>query len=185
MVNEVMEFNALHSSPSSSSQDGDIIQVAVSGETGYVKVHGRGSFKVSTSLKNFAARLQDGGGNQLIVDLEDCIGMDSTFMGVLAGISQRLKKESGGRVSVCGVSEKIKNLMTTLGLSRLVHILDSEDKGSVPGYTELSREGETTLQSAETMLEAHENLVGIHKDNSLRFQDVLEYLREDIQRQQG
>lgn len=173
------------SSASSVSKDADSqdqIQVAVGDDTGYAKVTGRGSYKVSGSMKTFAGRLMDMGKTRLVVDLRDCVGMDSTFMGVLAGISQRLRKESGGTVVVAGVSEKIANLMDTLGLSRMVEVTHrslAEDAGT---FTPLETPAESPLESAETMLEAHENLVEIHEDNSLRFQDVLDYLREDIHR---
>jgi hypothetical protein len=84
-----------------------------------------------------------------------------------------------------GVSEKIVALMTTLGLSRLVTILDRSDE-DLPGRLQaLEQSAESPLQSAETMLEAHQTLADLGHENALRFQDVLEYLREDIQRHQS
>ena len=150
--------------------------------TGYVKVFNRGSFKVSGALKQFADRILDGGGKTIWLDLHECIGMDSTFMGVVAGISQRFRKDVGGHVVMSGVSDKLVKLMTTLGLSRLVTILDGEEADAPGRLEELAQSSESPLQSAETMLEAHQNLVNIQEDNALRFQDVLEYLQEDIQR---
>jgi len=147
-----------------------------------VKVHGRGSFKVSSSLKDFVNRLLDVGGKDLVVNVSDCLGMDSTFMGVLAGISQRLKRESQGTVTLVGASAKIKKLLSTLGLSRMVTFAELTE-APAPELTPLERNPETPLQSAKTMLEAHEKLVEIQDENTLRFQDVLEYLREDIRRQ--
>lgn len=168
--------------PPGGRHDEDQLRVATTDDTGYVKVFGRGSFKVSAALKQFAGRILDLGGSTLLVDLHDCIGMDSTFMGVLAGISQRLKRENAGQVVVTGASAKIVNLMTTLGLSRLVTILE-RDVEDLPARLEaLERSNESPLQSAETMLDAHQNLVEIQEDNALRFQDVLDYLHEDIQR---
>lgn len=171
------------SSTSGPQPNPDHLQVALSENVGYIKVFNRGSFKVSSALKQFADRVLDRGGQTLWLDLHDCIGMDSTFMGVLAGISQRFKKENGGQVVLVGVSNKLVGLMTTLGLSRLVTVVEEAEAGTVPSKLEkLAQSPESPLESAETMLEAHQNLVDLQADNALRFQDVLDYLREDIQR---
>ncbi len=169
--------------PDPSHAPQDRIVVAVDGDTGYVRVEGRGSFKVSATVKDFCRRVQEQDGKHLVVNLEKCVGMDSTFMGVLAGISQKLKKE-GGSLRMTHVSEKLKGLMTTLGLIRLVTVV--EDPEPAPEATEeLKATPQGALASAQEMLEAHETLVDIQEDNKLRFQDVLDYLREDIQRQRS
>ncbi len=166
------------------NRDHDNLEVAISESTGYVNVHGRGSFKVSSSLKGFVNRLLDGNGRDLVVNVSDCQGMDSTFMGVLAGISQRLKKEAQGSVTLLGASPKIVKLLSTLGLSRMVIFREVAD-ARTPELSPLEKKPETPLEAAETMLAAHEKLVEIEDENTLRFQDVLEYLREDIRRQGG
>lgn len=174
----------------SGEQTPDLIQVAVQPNTGFARVSGRGSFKVSSSIKEFSNSILADGRSTLVLDLEDCIGMDSTFMGVLAGVCVRFRKEADGKVVLVNVSPKIERLISTLGLDRLVEV---HPVGTMPevyarslgggGFNELPVEGETPLESAETMLEAHENLVDVFEGNRARFQDVLDYLREDIRRQ--
>ena len=175
-----MEQNGLNNEVSPAD---DRILVTVDDAYALARVLGRGSYKVSRSLKDFASRVMDSGNAVFLVDLQHCVGMDSTFMGVLAGLSQRQQKENGRKVILTGVSEKLVNLMKTLGLSQLVEIQEDPPETETQDLTELKRVKETPLDSANTMLEAHEKLVEIDEDNRLRFQDVLEYLREDIQRQ--
>lgn len=160
----------------------DRILVSVGDAYALARVLGRGSYKVSRSLKEFASRVMDAGSTVFLLDLQNCVGMDSTFMGVLAGISQRQQKENGRKIILTGVSDKLVNLMKTLGLSQLVEIQEQTPEVQSERLTELERVKESPLDSANTMLEAHEKLVEIDEDNRLRFQDVLEYLREDIQR---
>ena len=67
----------------------DVLLVATDGNTALVRVQGRGSFKVSAIMKEFATAMIDRGCNALVLDMANCIGMDSTFMGVLAGLAFR------------------------------------------------------------------------------------------------
>lgn len=168
----------------------DSIQVAVKDEIGFIRVRGRGTFKVSTSIKEFGNAQLEAGTHALVFDLEDCVGMDSTFMGVLAGLCTRFRRVTDGKVVMLNVSEKLRKLMSTLGLNRLVEIhaiqatpaiYENCLAGKGSGLQNLDQQAETDLKAAETMLEAHENLVGIDERNLPRFKDVLEYLREDIQ----
>jgi len=160
----------------------DRILVTVDNAYALARVFGRGSYNVSRSLKDFAAKVLDSGSPVFVLDLQNCVGMDSTFMGVLAGVSQRQQRENGKKIILCGVSDKLINLMKTLGLNRLVDIQEEIPSPATPELTELDASKETPLDSAHTMLEAHEKLVEIDEENRLRFQDVLDYLKEDIQR---
>lgn len=176
-------MDSLSKQQGAASPQQDRILVTVDEAYALARVVGRGSYKVSRSLKEFAAKVMDHGNPSFIVDLKHCVGMDSTFMGVLAGISQRQQKENGEKIILCSVSDKLINLMTTLGLSQLVRIQEDLPEQTPTDVSELDRGNESPLDSAETMLEAHEKLVEIDEENRLRFQDVLDYLREDIQRQ--
>ncbi|MDF3127737.1 STAS domain-containing protein [Kiritimatiellaeota bacterium B1221] len=173
--------------PTSTTQDNspqdDRVLVTVDDAYALARIVGRGSYKVSKSLKEFAASVIDSGHPVFVLDLKYCVGMDSTFMGVLAGISQRQQKELGKKIILCSVSDKLINLMKTLGLNQLVDIQEELPDQAPQDLSELDRGNETPLDSAHTMLEAHEKLVEIDDDNQLRFQDVLDYLREDIKRQ--
>ncbi|MEX2607538.1 MAG: STAS domain-containing protein [Kiritimatiellia bacterium] len=170
---------------SDSNQAEDRIQVTVDKGFALARVLGRGSYKVSGAMKRFVASVMDQGISVVIIDLEQCVGMDSTFMGMLAGVSQRLQKEGGRKVVLTGVSKKLCHLMTTLGINRLVEIKEDIPVVSATELKDLDQPEESLLDSANTMLEAHETLVEIDNDNRIRFQDVLDYLREDIQRQQS
>ena len=80
-----------------------------------VRVVGRGTYKISGALKEFAGRALDDRDIGVVVDLDACTGMDSTFMGVIAGLAMRLKKVAGGRVILANVSTRLSGLLSTLG----------------------------------------------------------------------
>ena len=169
---------------SPAEEPNDKLYVAMSDDLGLARVHGRGSYKISPILKEFAERMLDSGRLQFVVNLKSCEGMDSTFMGTIAGISQRLTKAGGEKVIMTHVSEKLQNLMKTLGLTHLVQLQEHALEDDPDDLTQL-RENQapeaSSLESAEHILEAHETLVEISPDNLSKFKDCLQFLREDVQ----
>lgn len=171
-----------------STESGDSIDVAVVDGIGFARIYGRGSFKTSPSIKQFAGAILDAGATTLVIDTEACIGLDSTFMGVTAGLCGRFRKVGGG-VQMVNASEKIQSLLSTLGLNCLVDVYAAGElpETLAPYFEQLDTrmeslpvEDQTPLESAKTMLEAHQTLVEVSESNRPRFKDVLDYLRDDI-----
>ncbi len=166
----------------------DELMVAIHEGTAYVRVCDRGSFKISKNLKDFGISAIDEGVRRIVVDLSECVGMDSTFMGVLAGLALRLRKLPDGELYVVNLSSRTRGLLATLGLDQLVKPCmtmetPEEFKPVLEGVSRMrsvENSGESRRETAETMLEAHECLVEISPDNVLRFKDVLSFLREDL-----
>ena len=173
---------------------GDALQVAVQGDRALIRVIGRGSFKNSPALKEFSISAIDGGCRRLILDMAQCIGMDSTFMGVLAGLAFRLGRPLDGRIILVNLNERTRGLLATLGLDEAV---EAHLTGDMPAdlqpllaapasaLTDLPSGAPSQLTTAETMLEAHENLVELSAENLPKFKDVLMFLRDDIRKGGG
>lgn len=171
-------------------QPADRLLVTIQGGTAFVRVHGRGSFKVSTALKEFALAAIDGPCRRLVLDMAECVGMDSTFMGVLAGLAGRLKPKNGSILMV-NLTTRTRGLLSTLGLDL---VIEPYMQGSTPadlqgvlgqgaaGLTALSTGEASQRATTETMLEAHEDLVRLSPENLPKFKDVLTFLREDLKR---
>lgn len=166
-------------------QNNDDLLAAVAGDKAFIQVRGRGSFKVATPLKQYIA---DVCGKQSIrvvaLDLKECIGMDSTFMGVLAGLSGRLKK-SGQTLELINLSDKNANLLATLGVDQIINFYNNDHGHDVPEHPTQSLTNNDTAskkEMAKTALCAHEKLVQINDENQPRFKRVIELLREDVNR---
>jgi len=169
-------------------QSTDILRVAVCNATALVCVRGQGSFKVAPTLKRFALSAIEKGCRLLLLDMGECVGMDSTFMGVIAGLATRLRDDDGGGLVVLNLTPKTMDLLKTLGLDRLVAAHEEGDL-SPALKTRLSVLVEPSVLevldaskrlSLETMLEAHQNLVDLTSENRPRFLSVLDYLSEDL-----
>jgi hypothetical protein len=126
---------------------------------------------------------------RFIFDFKHCVGMDSTFMGVMAGLSVQLSKECGGSIYAVNLSPRTRGLLATLGLDQLVK---TYMEGNVPGEiahllgddSELAElkpsENTSGRETTETILEAHETLVEVFPENLPKFEDVLMYLKEEL-----
>ncbi len=164
----------------------DSLLVAVQGETAFVRVIKRGSFKTSPALKKFALSAAERGCSRIIVDMDECQGMDSTFMGVLAGLAMRFGPAGATDIVLINVNARNMTLLETLGLSRMLRMyetLTDELKAwlsRMPGAQKLDTSSPGRKVTAETMLAAHEDLVRASPDNLPKFADVLTYLREDV-----
>ena len=161
------------------------IQVGVSGPAVWVRVAGRGSFLNSGSVKEFAREMVNRGYRKFVFDLQDCVMMDSTFMGTMAGMALRLKELGQGRLHVVHCGERSRDLLSGLGLDQ---IFDIHNNGAAAPQCETLRKNRPATPSAETqkreqagtMLAAHEALCEAAPENLPRFKDVLEYLKQDL-----
>jgi len=153
-----------------------------------LKVKGNASFKESTSVKRFGSAAIDSGCNLIIFDMAECLGMDSTFMGVMAELAMRVRTETNGRLIAMNLTPKTLSLLSTLGLNRLIDCYQAgylpqeikEVLAEVMDLTELPAADEDKLASLTTMLEAHRNLVKAAPENMARFKDVISFLDQDL-----
>lgn len=161
------------------------ILVGVNGPAVWVKVEGKGNFLNSGNLKEFAREMVNRGYREFVVDLENCEMMDSTFMGTMAGLALNLKEIGHGRLHVVHCGQRSRDLLTGLGLDQ---IFDLHSNGATaPAVDELKTErptdsAEQKQQQAQQMLDAHQALVDAAPENFSRFKDVLDYLKQDLQK---
>lgn len=160
--------------------DSSKILVARSGDLAFVQVVGRGSFQNAGQVKSFYLKLLDGGVTRFAVDLNDCTYLDSTFLGTLTGLGQRLKERASGRLHIINVNARNLELLQTLGLDRLFSIDVVPVDYKPPKLSELPESPTSRIETGRNMLEAHQNLMNWDERNIPKFKDVVAYLREDL-----
>ena len=162
----------------------DSVEVAIQDSTAYVKVHGRGTFKIASSLKQFGMAAASQGCSRIVVEMSDCLGMDSTFMGVLAGLAVHLRKKDG-ELTLRNMSDKNSFLIRMLGLSHLVRTEQAGGGQNMPADAQVLDAGTDKQTLTTTMIDSHETLVQVAPENLPKFKDVLAFLKEDQQRADG
>lgn len=161
----------------------------------HVRVVGRGTFQNGQPLRRFALEMIEKGATQCIVDLGPCDGMDSTFLGVLAGIGLRLNQTNGhDRMRVINASHRNLELLQTLGLDRLFSITATGDEAAYqsPALTAFQRLPDSDISqfnkplnkndTADLMLEAHDSLIQADVRNLAKFKDLTSFLRDRVEK---
>ena len=170
------------------------ISVSCSKHAVYVRVVGRGTFQNGQPLRRYSLERIEQGCGEFFVDLGKCDGMDSTFLGVLAGIGLRLQQNGrAGKLHVISVSSRNLELLQTLGLDRLFGVGEPPTElrdAQPPAEAEFKRLPDSDVtaltkplnknDTADLMLEAHDNLVRADQRNAPRFRDLRKFLRESV-----
>ncbi len=152
-------------------------------QTVWVEVDGRGTFQVSAGLKEYTRRMIVRGYRQIVIDLENCELMDSTFMGTMAGIALRLREMGSGGLTVLRANPRNTALLENLGLDHLFSQTLPDgvtDPATIPSGEEIPAEATAGADDQRTtMIDAHETLVEISPANESKFRDVIELLKQE------
>jgi anti-sigma B factor antagonist len=153
-----------------------LFQVDPHSDPVYVCVRGKANYLNCAPLGDFFDRLLSRGIRRFVVDFTDCEGMDSTFLGILAGTALELRKaEPGGEFILQGVTGRNFDLIRNLGLDRILKVSqETVESGARP-----LESVEPKAAAAKLLLRAHRNLVQADGANQSRFQDVIEFLSRD------
>ena len=166
----------------------DRLLVAYQDKRAFVKPIGRATFKLAPALKRFGVSVISKGCRDVRFDMSECTTLDSTFMGVLAGIAMwQVQDGQKMQVTLTGLEARTRSMLATLGLER---IITCRNAGEASGATadledQPIREVKPDASKAETldtMWTAHQDLVRADQENEARFCDVLTYLDQEIKK---
>lgn len=141
----------------------------------------------SPAVKQCAEHCLQQGERCVVIDLHLCSGMDSTFMGMLAGLSMRLTKQTGGgRLEIAGASQKNVASLEDLGLNALMEINPGSAawlaavesiRGHLQPWTGASL---NARERSQEVLEAHKILSATNEDNAGKFENVVQLLEKEL-----
>src|SRR5438552_12397877 len=159
--------------------------VSVAEQIVVIKISGRASFTVSADFKTLLQELIKRDYERFVLDLSECLVMDSTFLGVLASAGMKMaeaqKTANGPRIELFQPSKRVLDLLDNLGVAHLFTLVESA-KALPEKYHSIqtvacnaSRE-----QLSHTCLEAHQALMALNPANIPRFKEVTKFLQEDL-----
>ena len=149
-----------------------------------LKIAGRANFTFSPDFKTLLTELNQKGYHRFIIDLSECMLMDSTFLGVLAGIGIKLNQAGASNqhgIELLNANARVTELLENLGA---LHLFKTTS-GALPLFDDSQActpesINPTHEEITRTSLEAHQTLMSVNPENVARFKDVTQFLAEDL-----
>jgi len=153
-----------------------------------LRIQGRASFLNCAPVRDFFDRVSEMGKRDVVIDFENCTGMDSTFLGIMAGAALEFRKlDPPGSFTLVRLSDRNLELVRNLGLHRILNVETGDFEMKFQGDSAESLEGasQSEKDNARMVLQAHESLVEADGSNQKKFQDVLSFLRLQVDKGSG
>ena len=154
-------------------------------ECACIRIIGRANFTSSVDFRMLINELREKGCSYFVLDLAECVLMDSTFLGVLAGFGLKLRADNGDPgqhgIELLNPNPRIIELLDTLGVLHLFKL--TQGPIALPEQAEHRPHPPASPTKAEVTLaclEAHQTLMDISPANAARFKDVAQFLAEDL-----
>ncbi len=151
-----------------------------------IRISGRANFHSSVDFKTLLGELVAKGYAWFVLDLTDCLLMDSTFLGVLAGFGLKLNSGPSGQdcrgIELLNPNARILELLENLGVLHLFKV--SQGLNPPPGgeAAPVKCVSATKEDLTRACLEAHQTLMEINPENVGRFKDITRFLAEDLKK---
>jgi anti-anti-sigma regulatory factor len=151
-----------------------------------VKLIGRANFTSSIDFKTLVNELRLKGFNYFVLELSECLLMDSTFLGVLAGFGLKMNgaaaEQAGQTIELLNPNPRITELLESLGVLHLFKVREGAAPLECVRQLAQAPLSPTKEEVTRACLEAHQTLMQISPDNAARFKDVAAFLAEDLKR---
>ena len=155
-----------------------------------VKISGRANFNSSVDFKTLVNELLQRGYSCFILELSECMLMDSTFLGTLAGLGLKLGRGRAdgepAAVQLLNPNARIVELLESLGMLHLFSV--SNGPLTLPEGAEAHEHAPLNPSKTEVRracLEAHRTLMEVNPENVPKFKDIAQFLAEDLKRGKG
>lgn len=140
-------------------------------------IRGRASYLNCMGVSEFFDTIIRAKYKKATIDLGECTGLDSTFLGIIAKLAIKLRAINGSFSCVVlqNLGDRNLEVVQNLGIDKITKLetkatLKAENcdfLGNIPS-------------SKPAMLEAHKSLIEADGDNAKKFEDVISYLSKGL-----
>lgn len=168
----------------SSSEEQPIYFVNPYNDPVLIKVNGRANYLNCAPVRELFRTLTAEGKRHYVLDFSQCEGMDSTFLGIMAGaVLELCKLNPPGTITLCHLGTRNLELVHNVGLHRLLAVEAECDACNATKFDD-TKERVTPHGSAPAdpslILEAHQSLIRADENNRSQFQDIVSFLKKEI-----
>ncbi len=148
----------------------------------FILIEGKANFLNANTFKQFIDKSLSKNFLHYIIDFENCTGMDSTFLGIIAWLGLQIKgTKNKSHLIVRNLNKRNKELFNNLGLQNFISTEESLLETYSKNPSQFQAIEEAALFEAIDILNAHKNLVKARKENASLFKDLINILEDKIQ----
>ena len=118
------------------------------------------------------------GRRALIVELSECIYMDSAMLGTLHEVVEKAQR-LGVPISIQNVADDIERSFVELGLNSVLDVIALQPQDVPPSSEATLIESPHDIHQELRVLKAHEELASLNEQNKEEFSYVVEEMQED------
>ena len=145
-----------------------------------LKLVGQIRHTISSGFDAFLEKMfTDADLKDVIIDLTETEYIDSTNLGLIAQVAQRMEARSTKKVAVISTNPDVTEVLTSLGFDQ-VFIIIEETAGIESGMSEIPQVELSHRNRALLVLRAHKALIDLSQDNESVFRNVVDLLERDV-----
>jgi anti-anti-sigma factor len=136
-------------------------------------------YTLSPSLECFIEQLFSGEKPRgFVIDLCEVVSIDSTNLGLMAGIANLMRNTENSRVTIICDQLDINELLTSMGFDEVFDIVYNRRDGDMEDE-EIQLETPQSVAMSCTILKAHCTLMALNETNRELFRDVVMLLEKN------
>ena len=154
-----------------------------------IKIIGRANFTSSIDFKALVNELRQKGYRYFVIDLSECVLMDSTFLGVLAGFGLKMNGASSGqgdgKIELSNPNARVAELLENLGVLHLFKVTEGPLIVDCPDTIAHTPANPSREEMTRACKEAHDTLMQINPENVPKFKEVTQFMAEELKKLKG
>jgi anti-sigma B factor antagonist len=151
-----------------------------------VRITGRANCTLAIDYQALVNQLDQKGYTYVVMDLSECLLMDSTFLGILTGFGLKMNRPNGTphrAVELLNPNARVAELLDNMGVLHLFKVQHGEH-ASPETVEPLHPDAQPASEDDVTRvcLQAHQALMALSPENAARFKDVAHFLAEKLKK---
>ncbi|MGC4087717.1 MAG: STAS domain-containing protein [Polyangiaceae bacterium] len=147
-----------------------------------LRYFGTVNFLLAPGIQNFVDHLiEDGSVSGLIFDLSSASSLDSTNLGLMARVNERLIDKGAANSVIISGNEDIDVVLRSMGFDRTFDMLSSDANGDDFVSETIETPSPSSVELRRTMLDAHHALVRMSDTGKREFEAVVACLEKEAE----
>jgi anti-anti-sigma factor len=165
--------------------DQDAVRVLQHGRTILFQVEGQVTMRHALPLRRCAERALADGMARLLVDLQGCTYMDSTFLGTLLFLLRASAQRGQGAFALVSPSPQCRRLLQGIGMEDVFPIATTEEPDADAGIKLNAELPSCTVEFKDTVVQAHRELAALPGPAGETFRTVAGSLTKNLEAEQA